>query len=126
MLLNWAVKVRLFLFPADWRGIILLFPAEISRDFAPDFCFPFQNRDIYRIVVQPVFCTGNQLEQVLVFGVGLQFGLALLLSNPQLRVDRVAIDRVTEVFLFLPGKGMNDSQKLADIVRAVLKRRAFE
>lgn len=66
--------------------MISLFPPKISWDFSPNLCFPLEDLHLDVVFVEPFLGTGNEFKKVSVLGVGLQFGFAFLLFDPQLGV----------------------------------------
>ena len=75
-----------------FETVLLSFSSEIGRNLAPLLCFPFKDRDGYGVGAEPVFGTGDDLIELLGLRSTLQFGLALLLVNPELGIHAVAID----------------------------------
>lgn len=70
--------------------------------------------------VEPVFCSGNDLEERFRLGVALKFCLAFALLNPEDGIVRIAVDGfVVQTLIPAKGKGMDDGEKLPDVVGAV-------
>ena len=70
--------------------------------------------------VEPVFCSGNDLEERLRLGVALKFCLTFALLNPEDGIVRIAVDNlVVQTLIPAKGKGMDDGEKLPDVVGAV-------
>ena len=98
----------------------LSFSSEICRNLAPLLRFPFKDRDGDGVGAEPVFGTGDDLIELLGLRSALQLGLALLLVYPELGIHAVAVDYlVGNAFLGHQGEGVDDGEKLADVVGAV-------
>ena len=70
--------------------------------------------------VEPVFCSGNDLEERLRLGVALKFCLTFALLNPEDGIVRIAVDDLgVQTLVPAKGKGMDAGKKLTDIVGAV-------
>ena len=70
--------------------------------------------------VQPVLCPFDDLEELFRLRGTLQFRLAFSLADPKDGVVGVGIDGlVVQTLLPTEGKGVNNRQKLSDVVRAV-------
>ena len=70
--------------------------------------------------LEPVFSTGYDLEEGFCLRRALQLGLTLAFGDPEDGVVGVAIDGlVVQALVPAEGKGMNDSQELPDVVRAM-------
>ena len=69
---------------------------------------------------EPVFGSGDDLIELFGLGSVLQFGLALFLAYPELGIYAVAINYlVGNALLLHQGEGVDDGEKLADVVGAV-------
>ena len=69
---------------------------------------------------EPVFGTGNDLIELLGLRSAKQLGLALLLVYPDLGIYAVAVDYLAgNALLCHQGEGVDDGEKLADVVGAV-------
>jgi len=70
--------------------------------------------------IEPLFCSQDNLIELLRLRRALEFGLTLALVDPEDGVVRVRIDSfVVQALIPTEGKGMNDGEKLSDIIRAV-------
>jgi len=98
----------------------LSFSSEIGRNLAPLLRFPFKDRDGYGVGAEPILGTGDDLIELLGLRSTLQFGLALFLAYPELGIHAVAINYlVGNALLLHQGEGVDDGEKLADVVGAV-------
>ena len=79
---------------------VLLFSAEVGRNFSPFFGFPFQDTGGIGVSLQPFFCPFNQQEEFFCFRGSGEFGLALLLSHPADGIRAVTLNGHIETFLF--------------------------
>ena len=69
---------------------------------------------------EPVLGSGDDLVELFGLGSALQFGLALFLAYPELGIHAVAINYlVGNALLLHQGEGVDDGEKLADVVGAV-------
>ena len=94
--------------------------SEIGWNLAPFLRLPFYNRYVDGVGAEPVFGSGDDLVELFGLGCALQFGLALFLAYPELGIHAVAInDLVGNAFLLHQGEGVDDGEKLADVVGAV-------
>ena len=67
-----------------------------------------------------MLCTGNDLVKLFCLGCALKFGLAFPLAHPENGIVRIRVNGlVVKSLLPSQSQGMNNSQKFADIVRAV-------
>jgi len=73
---------------------------------------------MYGIVFQPFLGPGNVLKKLFIFGRLYKFGARFASFNPTYGIYRVAINRQLQLVLLLPGQGMDNSQKFANIVGA--------
>ena len=70
--------------------------------------------------VEPVFSSGDDLEERFRLGITLKFCLTFTLLNPEDGVVRIAIDDlVVQTLIPAKGEGMDDGQKFPDIVGAM-------
>ena len=97
----------------------LLFPPEIGGNFAPAFRFPLYDGDADGMDAQPLLGTADDLVEGFGFGRVFKFRLAMLFIDPRHRRETVGIDDfVGDSALFHQCKGVDNRQKLADVVRA--------
>ena len=67
--------------------------------------------------IEPLFCSQDNLIELLRLRRALEFGLTLALVDPEDGIVRVGIDRlVVQAPIPAEGKGVNNSEKLPDIV----------
>ncbi len=93
--------------------------SEIGWNLAPFLRLPFYNR-YGDGVVRGAFGSGDDLIELFGLGSALQFGLALFLAYPELGIHAVAINYlVGNALLLHQGEGVDDGEKLADVVGAV-------
>ena len=104
----------------------LLFPPEVGGNLAPLLGLPFHYRHIYRVVLQPLLRSGYHLEEFGILVIGLKLGLAFLLAYPQLRIDRIAVDRIMEAVFLLVRQGMHYRQKLTYVIGAIIVNTALK
>ena len=84
------------------------------------FGFPFYNRSFGRVSAKPVFGTGNDLIEWFGVLVALELGLAFAVAHPEDSVIGVRIDYlVGDALLLHECQGMDNGQKLTDVVGAV-------
>ena len=70
--------------------------------------------------LEPVFSTGYDLEEGFCLGRELEFGLTLALGDPEDGIVGVAVDGlVVQTLIPTKGKGMDNSETLADIISAM-------
>ena len=101
------------------KGILSL-SSEIGWNLAPLLRFPLKDRYGDGVAAEPVFGTGDDLIELLGLRSALQFGLALFLAYPELGIHAVAINYlVGNALLLHQGEGVDDGEKLADVVGAV-------
>ena len=99
---------------------ILSLSSEIGWNLAPFLRFPFYNRYVDGVGAEPVLGSGDDLVELFGLGSALQFGLALFLAYPELGIHAVAINYlVGNALLLHQGEGVDDGEKLADVVGAV-------
>ena len=86
----------------------LLFPPEIGRNFAPEFRFPLNDGD-----------TADDFVEFFGFGRMFEFGLAMFFMDPRHCRETIGIDDfIGDSALFHQCEGVDNRQKLADVVRA--------
>ena len=96
------------------------FPSEISRNFAPAPGFPFEQGDVcIGIVLQPGLGACDEAEELFRARRPGQFGATLLAFHPKHGVTAVGVDCEINALLLEQGEGMNNGEKLSDIVRPV-------
>ena len=94
--------------------------SKIGWNLAPFLRFPFYNRYVDGVGAEPVLGSGDDLIELFGLGSALQFGLALFLAYPELGIHAVAINYlVGNALLLHQGEGVDDGEKLADVVGAV-------
>ena len=105
---------------------MVLFPTEVGRYFAPFLSLPFDDGITEIMRLEPVFGTGDNLEELFRLWRALQLCLALPLRHPENGIVTVGIDGlIGQALLPTEGKGMHDGQEFTDIIsamnRAVMK-----
>ena len=97
----------------------LLFPPEIGRNFSPSFRFPLENRGADGMNAKPLLGTADDFVEFFGFGRMFEFGLAMFFMDPRHCRETVGIDDfVGDSALFHQCEGVDNRQKLADVVRA--------
>ena len=98
----------------------VLFPSEVGRYLAPLGCLPLDDGVAEVVGVEPLFCAGDNLVKFLCLWCAFQFCLAFVFVHPQDGVVGIAVDGlVVKSLLPTKSKGMNNSEELPDIVRAL-------
>ena len=97
-----------------------LFPTKVCWNLAPFLGFPLNDGIAEVMGLEPVFSTGYDLEEGFCLGRALEFGLTLALGDPEDGIVGVAVDGlVVQALVPAESEGMNDSQELPDVVRAM-------
>ena len=103
-----------------------LFASKICGNLPPSLGIPLVNRGSPRVVVKPHFRFSYHVEQVLIGCVPLNLRLASFLTYPRKGGNAVRINNPIEVVFFYIRQPEHKSEKLADVVSALLERSAVE
>lgn len=97
-----------------------VFAAEVGGHFPPLLGFPFKNRCGDGVCTEPVFSSGDDLIELFGLRCALQCRLAFSLLHPENGIVAVGIDGlVLDALLVHQGEGMDNGEKLSDVVGAV-------
>lgn len=96
-----------------------LFSAKISRNLAPDGCFPLEDGCAPRVLLEPRLRLADGQQQVLVCGTPFELTLAFLLPHPGQRGNAVGIDRPGEVVLLEVREAEDEGEELANVIRTL-------
>ena len=96
-----------------------LLPSEVGRDFTPLLGVPLDEGKGKSVLLQPCLGTCDKGKEGGVLRCTCEGGLYLALRCPDDSGAAIAIDGHGEPFLLQQCHGMDNSQELTDIVRAV-------
>ena len=95
-----------------------LFPSEVGRDVAPLARVPLYYWHAEGVRPQPRLGACYYLVELFGLRVAFQLGLALHLPDPRYGREAVAVDCLSQSFLFHQGQGVHYGEELADVVSA--------
>ena len=96
-----------------------LFSTEIGGNFTPLVGFPFQDGIGDTVRLEPGFGAGNHFVELFGARGARQLRATLLAAHPRNGGGRIGINGHFRALLVQEGEGVDDGEKLADVVRAV-------
>lgn len=96
-----------------------LFSTEIGRNFTPLVGFPFQDGIGDAMCLEPGFGAGDHFVELFGARSARQLCATLFAAHPRNGSGRIGINGHFRALLVEEGEGMDDSEKFADVVRAV-------
>ena len=97
-----------------------LFASEVGWYLTPFLGFPLNNRVTKIMCLKPIFCSGDDLEELFRLGRTLQFCLAFPLRHPKDSIVGIAVNGlVVQTLVPTKGKSMDNGQELPDIIRSM-------
>ena len=92
----------------------------LANIFAPFLRFPLDYWISEVVCLQPILRTGDDLKKLFCLRCALQFCLTFALAHPEDGIIRIRVDGlIRESLLPSQSQGMDNRQKLSDIIRAV-------
>ena len=101
------------------KTLVELFSSEIGRNLAPLLCLPLYDGDGDAVCLEPRFGTLDELKEFFGLFSTIKQGLARLLAHPTDSRAAIAVDNHLEPLLVEHGQGVDDGEKLANIIGAV-------